>query len=164
MNFRRRSMSISRWLNLFTLLFVWTCIVHGQTVQVGGLSDKVTVKRDQRGIPYISASNDADLYFVQGYVTASDRLWQMDLMRRLARGQTAELSGNRTLAEDKRWRRFNFSKVADDTMQYLSPELRAALDSYAKGVNAYIATLDDASMPMEFRILQYKPTPWLPTD
>src|SRR5215813_8544029 len=164
MNFRYRVGRARFWSVLLAVLFAWTSIVHGQTVQITGLSANVTVKRDARGIPYISAANDADLYFVQGYVTASDRLWQMDLMRRLARGQTAELSGNRTLAEDKRWRRFNFSKVADETLQYLSPELRAALDSYAKGVNAYIASLDETSMPMEFRILQYKPTPWLPTD
>lgn len=139
---------------------------HAQTsdVAVSGIRDKVIVKRDERGIPYISAANDADLYFVQGYVTASDRLWQMDLMRRVARGQTAELFGKATLDEDKRWRRFNFSKVAEDSIQYLSPELKAALTSYANGVNAYIATLDDKTIPVEFRILQYKPETWKPTD
>ena len=149
---------------LLALLVLWTISVHSQTTQVSGLSDRVTVKRDGRGIPYITAANDADLYFVQGYVAASDRLWQMDLMRRLARGQTAEIFGKAGLEGDKRWRRFGFSKIADDTIQYLSPDLRAALENYARGVNAYIATLDAATIPIEFRILQYKPTPWLPTD
>src|SRR6266581_4351296 len=86
---------------------VFCVFVYAQTddhtVSVNGIREKVTVKRDNRGIPYISANNNADLYFAQGYVTASDRLWQMDLMRRLARGQTAELFGNATLEEDKRW-------------------------------------------------------------
>ena len=58
-------------------------------LQLSGLQTKVTVRRDARSIPYIQANNDGDLYFTQGYVTAGDRLWQMDLMRRLARGETA---------------------------------------------------------------------------
>jgi penicillin amidase len=134
------------------------------TTPVAGLKANVIVRRDARDIPYIEAASDADLYFAQGYTIASDRLWQMDLMRRLARGQTAELFGNAALEQDKRWRRFNFSKVAEENLQYLSADLRAALDNYAKGVNAYIATLTPETFPVEFRILQYKPTQWLPTD
>jgi len=134
------------------------------SVSVSGLVKEVTVQRDSRSIPYISAASDEDLYFVQGYVTASDRLWQMDLMRRLARGETAEIFGQATLEEDKRWRRFGFAKIAEDGVQYLSPELRSALDSYARGVNAYIASLTDQTMPIEFRILQYKPRNWTPAD
>ena len=134
------------------------------SITTSGVRENVTVKRDARGIPYISAANNDDLYFVQGYVTASDRLWQMDLMRRVARGQTAELFGAATLEEDKRWRRFGFSKVAEGTLAFLSPELRSALENYARGVNAYIATLDDKTIPIEFRILQYRPTEWKATD
>jgi len=133
-------------------------------VQIAGLKSTVSVRRDARAIPYIESANDSDLYFAQGYVTASDRLWQMDLMRRVARGETAEIFGRQGLDQDKRWRRFNFSKVAEDNLQYLSPELRAALDEYARGVNAYIDSLDDKALPVEFRILQYKPRPWTPTD
>lgn len=140
--------------------------VHAQTPSkpVDGLKANVTVRRDSRSIPYIEAASDADLYFAQGYVTASDRLWQMDLMRRLARGQTAEIFGAAALDQDKRWRRFNFSRIADDNLKYLSPDLRSALDSYARGVNAYIATLTTETTPVEFRILQYRPTAWLPSD
>lgn len=78
---------------------------HSQAVAVAvsGIKDSVSVRRDARFIPYIEATNDADLYFVQGYVTASDRLWQMDLLRRVARGETAELFGKAALEEDKRW-------------------------------------------------------------
>jgi penicillin amidase len=131
---------------------------------VGGLKDEVTVRRDGRWIPYIEAKSDSDVYFAQGYITASDRLWQMDLMRRLARGETAEIFGNAVLEEDKRWRRFGFAEIADQSLKELSPQLRGALESYAGGVNAYIATLNDASMPIEFKILQYKPRQWTPSD
>jgi len=151
-------------------LFVFSGVgnVEGQTSQetmsVAGLKGSVTVRRDARSIPYIEAGTDADLYFVQGYITASDRLWQMDLLRRVARGETAEIFGNVTLGEDKHWRRYGFSKIAEDSLQYLAPNLRLALESYTKGVNAYIATLDEKSMPVEFRILQYKPKDWKAVD
>ena len=129
-------------------------------LKVTGLKEPVTVRRDGRGIPFIEARSDGDVYFAQGFTTASDRLFQMDLMRRLARGETAEIFGKSVLEEDKRWRRFNFAAIAEENLQFLSPELRTALDSYARGVNAFIATLDDKSLPIEFRILQYKPREW----
>ncbi len=133
-------------------------------MKVSGITDSVTVRRDGRLIPFIEAKNDADLYFVQGWVTASDRLWQMDLMRRFARGETAEIFGTASLEQDKRWRRFGFAEIANESVSQLTPELREALNNYARGVNAYIATLDDKTMPVEFRILQYKPRQWTPTD
>ena len=131
---------------------------------IDGLAGKVTVRRDARGIPYIEASDDADLYFAQGYVTAGDRLWQMDLLRRVARGRTAEIFGKATLEEDKRWRRFGFAKVADANFAGLSPELQKILENYSRGVNAYIASLDQNSLPVEFRILKYRPENWTPSD
>src|SRR6476661_7254088 len=74
------------------------------TFSVAGLRGRVTVRRDGRGIPYIEATNDDDLYFAQGYVTASDRLWQMDIIRRNVRGELAEIFGAGALGEDKRHR------------------------------------------------------------
>ena len=147
-----------------TLVAVSTALSQSPAVHLSGLSGNVTVQRDRRSTPYIDATSDGDMFFAQGYVTASDRLWQMDLMRRLARGETAEIFGNAALDQDKRWRRFNFSKIAEANLQYLSPELRTALDSYAKGVNAYVATLDNESLPVEFKMLQYKPRPWVASD
>ncbi len=135
-----------------------------KTLAVVGLKDKVAVRRDERGIPYIEAKTEADLFFAQGFVTAQDRLWQMDLYRRVARGETAELFGKTVLEEDKRWRKFGFGKIAEDSLQYLSPELKAALENYARGVNAYIATLNKDTLPVEFKILQYSPREWRPTD
>ncbi|MEQ1642762.1 MAG: penicillin acylase family protein [Pyrinomonadaceae bacterium] len=131
---------------------------------VTGLTEEVTVRRDGRGIPYIEAENDADLYFAQGYTTARDRLFQMDLMRRLSRGETAEIFGRSVIEEDKRWRRFGFAKIAEENVNLMGPSLRSALENYARGVNAYLASLDEKTLPVEFRILQYRPSEWKPSD
>ncbi|HEX6279211.1 MAG TPA: penicillin acylase family protein, partial [Pyrinomonadaceae bacterium] len=157
---------MTKYLLVLVGVFAFSIIGVGQAQRFDfpSLKAEVTVHRDKYSRPYIKAANDSDLYFVQGYVTASDRLWQMDLMRRVARGRTAELFGSRTLEEDKRWRRLGFAKVVEDSIQHLSPELRSALDSYAAGVNAYIASLDKASLPVEFKILQYEPEKWTPQD
>jgi len=80
-----------------------------QPITLVGLRDRVTVHRDERGIPYIEANNDEDLYFAQGYVTASDRLWQMDLLRRTVRGELSEIFGNTVLGQDKTHRVFGFA-------------------------------------------------------
>lgn len=138
--------------------------VETKTLMVTGLNKSVTVRRDARWIPYIEAQNDSDLYFAQGFVTASDRLWQMDLLRRAARGRLAEIFGKQVLEEDKRWRRYGFSRIADESMKTLNPILRKGLEDYARGVNAYIATLNKDTLPIEFKILQYAPEEWKPTD
>lgn len=157
-------LSISATVILFVAVTQVLSQDAGKQLSVEGLQKSVTVLRDGRGIPYIEAANDADLYFAQGYVTASDRLWQMDMMRRVVRGETAEIFGKQTLEQDKRWRRFGFSQVVERSYSMLSPDLKAALVSYAAGVNAYIDRLDAATLPVEFGILQYRPKPWHPTD
>ncbi len=134
------------------------------TVQLSGLRAPVTVRRDERSIPYIEATNDDDLYFAQGYVTASDRLWQMDLQRRTARGQLSEIFGNAALAQDKLHRRFGFGKMIDEAAAHLDPSFAPAVAAYTKGVNAFISSLTDQTMPPEFRVLQYKPTEWMAGD
>jgi penicillin amidase len=116
------------------------------------------VRRDERGIPYIQASNDHDLYLAQGYVTASDRLWQMDVFRRNARGELAEIFGAATLEEDKRHRTIGFAQVAEAEVAQASPQARSILDAYADGVNTYITSLD-ARRCRQFRLLQYRRNP-----
>src|SRR5689334_17089025 len=108
-----------------------------QNLKLPGLRDRVTVRRDERGIPYLEANNDEDLYFAQGYVTASDRLWQMDLLRRTVRGELSEIFGANTLASDKTHRTFGFANVVDESANRLPPNLKLAMDAYANGVNAY---------------------------
>jgi penicillin amidase len=131
-------------------------------IQIPGLRDRVTVRRDERGIPYIEATNDDDLFFAQGYITASDRLWQMDLYRRTVRGELSEIFGQVTLGEDKRRRAFGFAQVLDENVAHLQPDLKRVLDAYARGVNAFIDSAE--TLPPEFGILQYKPQPWRPAD
>ncbi|HXM33586.1 MAG TPA: penicillin acylase family protein, partial [Pyrinomonadaceae bacterium] len=128
-------------------------------LKIAGLQERVTVRRDERGIPYIQAGNDHDLYFAQGYFTASDRLWQMDVFRRNARGELAEIFGAAALEEDKRHRTFGFAQVAEAESAQASPQARGILEAYADGVNAYIASLDAKTTPPEFQLLQYKPKP-----
>ena len=156
------------WLLILILSATSACFaqtaVPSQTLSVGGLQDSVVVRRDERGIPYIEAKNEADLYFAQGYVTASDRLWQMDLYRRVARGETAEIFGASRLEEDKRWRKFGFAGIAAENVKNLNPETRAILESYMRGVNAYIATRDAKTLPAEFQILGYNPRDWTMED
>ncbi|HEX8197055.1 MAG TPA: penicillin acylase family protein [Pyrinomonadaceae bacterium] len=154
---------------LLTFSMNWACWAQEPNVpttelKISGLKDKVTVRRDERGIPYIEARNEADLYFAQGYVTAQDRLWQMDLYNRVGRGESAEIFGNSVLEEDKRWRKFGIARVAEETVKTLPQETRSVLENYARGVNAFIAALDDKTLPIEFRILQYRPREWRPEN
>src|SRR5258705_11430808 len=130
-----------------------------KTLALPGLHDSVTVRRDDRGVPYIEAKNDDDLYFAQGYVTASDRLWQMDLLRRNGRGELAEIFGAAAAETDKLHRRYGFGRVADAMVANATGQTRATLEAYARGVNAYISSLDASNLPVEFKILQYKPKP-----
>ncbi|MDX6559794.1 MAG: penicillin amidase, partial [Blastocatellia bacterium] len=139
-----------------------------RTITIPGLHGRLTVRRDERGIPYIEATNDQDLYFGQGYATANDRLWQMDLMRRTARGELAEILGagpnNAVIEQDKQHRTMGFAQEVDAELAQASPQTRAVLAAYARGVNAYIDSLDPKSLPPEFQILKYKPRPWTPAD
>lgn len=135
-----------------------------RALNMAGLRDRVTVRRDERGIPYIEASCDADLYLVQGYITASDRLWQMDLMRRTARGELAEIFGKVALEQDKVRRRYGFGILADEAMATLPHLVRSALESYARGVNTFIESNNGETLPPEFGVLNYKPQLWRPQD
>jgi penicillin amidase len=154
------------WLLAFVLFISTACFAQTptRTKSVPGLRESVIVRRDNRGIPYIEAKNEADLYFAQGYTMAQDRLWQMDLYRRVALGETAEIFGKEGLEEDKRWRKYGFAALAPESLKSTSAEVRSALENYARGVNIYIATLDEKSLPVEFQVLQYRPRPWQAVD
>ena len=137
---------------------------NSQTLNLAGLRERVTVRKDERGIPYIEAKNETDLYFAQGYVTASDRLWQIDLYRRSMRGELAEIFGSAVLEEDKRHRIYGFAKISEANAASVSGLARAALEAYARGVNAFIESRDQKSLPLEFQILGYKPRAWTVAD
>ena len=130
-------------------------------IELPSLVDRITIRRDRRGIPYIEAANDQDLYFAQGYATAADRLWQMDFLRRTARGELAEILGPDALEIDKLHRIYGFRNVAERLFERASISTRNALESYAAGVNAFIKS---ESLPLEFHVLKYQPKNWTAID
>ena len=130
---------------------------------VAGLQHDAVVERDNWGVPHIRAASLEDLAEAQGYVMAQDRLWQMDLLRRVSRGQLSEILGPLTLKIDKDFRSLNFSRAAERDLQQMEPENRRMLEAYAHGVNQFIEQHGN-KLPMEFTLLKYKPQPWQPTD
>ena len=133
------------------------------SLPVYGLAAKVTVQRDARGIPYIHASSLDDLVFAQGFVTAQDRLWQMDLLRRHAAGELAVILGRTALTHDRLQRILQLRTAADNAYAALPPDQKHWLQIYAAGVNASISAQQD-HLPVEFHLLGYRPAPWSPRD
>jgi len=132
-------------------------------VHLTGLSAPVTVQRDAHGVPHIEAATEEDLFMAQGFVTAQDRLWQMDAFRRNANGELAEVMGPSMVAHDRAQRVLQFRNTARRVYANLTDADRARLEAYARGVNLYIAQQGDA-LPPEFKLLHYKPQPWTGVD
>lgn len=133
------------------------------SIGLPGLQQQVTVDRDGWGVPHIRASSVEDAAEAQGYVMAQDRLWQLDLLRRVARGQLSEILGERTLQIDKDFRMLGLGRVADREATTIEPEPRKILEAYARGVNEFIRQ-HASNLPLEFSLLGYKPQPWKPAD
>ncbi len=136
--------------------------VDGQ-VQVAGLSAPVTVLRDAQGVPHVRAGNLHDLLFAQGYITAQDRLWQMDALRRAALGELAEIVGPVAVERDRHQRLLLFHAATDRAWDALPPATRESFQAYAQGVNAFIESHRNR-LPVEFRLLGYAPRAWTPDD
>lgn len=132
-------------------------------LQIAGLSSSVRVLRDAHGIPTIEAANLDDLFFAQGYVTASDRLFQMDGMRRFAAGELSEVLGQGFLEHDRQQRILGLRVAAEKSVHLMSASERARCDAYARGVNAYIES-HRQRLPLEFRLLRYAPRAWSAVD
>ena len=133
------------------------------TASLPGLQQDVTVERDGWGVPHIRAASLEDMVEAQGYVMAQDRLWQMDLLRRVARGQLSEILGPATLSIDKDFRTLGFGRAAERDATLLDAEARKLMEAYARGVNEFIEQ-HQTSLPLEFSLLRYKPQPWRPSD
>jgi penicillin G amidase len=131
------------------------------SLSVPGLTSQVRVARDGHGFPTIEAANFDDLFFAEGYVTAQDRLWQMDSMRRAAAGELAEIFGKDLLKHDRTQRILGLRDFAQKEAQALPADERQRLEDYARGVNAFIASHQDR-LPVEFRLLGYGPKQWSP--
>lgn len=133
-----------------------------QTLRIPGLGAPVEITIDQDGVPRIRAANLRDADAALGYLHARDRMFQMDLMRRNASGQLSEIAGPATLSLDKTMRTLGLRRAAEADYAMLAPDTRAALQAYARGVNAWIARRGRFAAP-EF-VLLGAPKPWTPVD
>jgi penicillin amidase len=139
--------------------------IHLDAFSAPVLSALVIVRRDAHGVPHIEAATQDDLFVAQGYVTAQDRLWQMDASRRAANGNLAEILGPSLVTNDKTQRVLQIRLTAQRIYGHLSPADRARLDDYARGVNLYIAHCEKShTLPPEFRLLGYHPQAWTGED
>jgi penicillin G amidase len=134
--------------------------------KIPGLFAPVTVKFDSNRIPHVFAQNDEDLYAVQGFLVAMDRLFQMEFMVRAGKGRLSEVLGKRTLDLDIMFNRLGMREASQESFELMQRDelTRKALDAYSRGVNAYIATLKDRDLPFEYKLLEVKPIAWEPVN
>jgi penicillin amidase len=133
-----------------------------ETMKLTGLQEEVVVKFDEQYYPHIFAKNDNDLYFTQGYVTARDRLWQMEFQLLAAAGRVSEVIGKKAIDFDRGKRRIGLLYGAKRMLEKVSQNTKsfAALQAYTNGINAYIDQLDYTDYPIEYKLLDYSPEPW----
>jgi penicillin amidase len=143
--------------------FAWRPLPQTAGTVGAPVSAKATAARDRLGVPHISADSLDDALFVQGYVTAQDRLWQMDALRRSAGGNLAEVAGVAALEADQESRKLRMRRIAESAYVTLPVADRAALAAYARGVNDFIKT-HAGQYPVEFSLLRYDPEPWSAVD
>ena len=135
------------------------------TLAMAGLSAPVEVIRDRWGVPHIYAADAHDLFFAQGFVHAQDRLWQMEVNRRMATGRLSELFGQVALDTDRATRTFGFGRLGRADWAAASEEVRAVISAYAAGVNAFLQSPSGRrGLPVEFTLLGRHPEPWQPED
>jgi penicillin amidase len=145
---------------LAALTFAWWSLPKTSgTLALPGLTAEVRVVRDNWGIPHIYAHNELDAFRAMGFVAAQDRLFQMDIHRRLANGQLSEIVGNAALHQDEIARTFGFRHYAEKLLASgsIKPDVLRAAEAYRDGLNYYIST---QTSPIEFKMLGYKPRPF----
>ncbi len=132
-------------------------------IKVEGLRENVEIYRDDNGVPHIYAQNDDDLYFSLGFAIAQDRLWQLELVRRLVNGRLSEILGDTTVSVDEFFLTIGFKRIAGEIYGQLSEESKAVARAYTQGINHFIDTHGD-KYPVEFMLLNFEPEPWHPED
>ncbi len=139
-----------------------TDVSSDEVLQLVGIEHSSEVVFDERGVPHIFAVNDHDLYYLQGYLTARDRLWQMEFQTHAAAGRLSEIVGDKAVAFDLEQRRIGMVWAAENALELIKQDSAsfAALNAYADGVNHYIATLQEEDYPLEYKLLDYRPEPW----
>jgi penicillin G amidase len=133
-------------------------------INTRGLKNKVDVYMDERLVPHIYAQNDLDAYYVQGFLHAKFRLWQMEFQTYVASGRLCEILGDSKLDIDRYFRRMGMVYGAEQTMAKMdnNREMQATVDAYTEGVNAYIKLLKPEEIPFEYKLLDYRPENWTP--
>ncbi len=131
-------------------------------LKFSNLKGKAEVYFDERLVPHVFAENDEDLYFIQGYLHAKFRLFQMDLQTKAAEGRASEIAGKKAIDYDRRQRRMGMRFAAENAMKEVEkdPQSKALFTAYTDGVNAYINSLTEAKMPVEYKLLNFKPEQW----
>ncbi len=132
---------------------------YSGTQHLSGLRDSVLVRFDHYAVPHLRAKNEQDLYFAAGYVTASERMWQMEFNRLVVQGRLAEFLGAEALEYDKFIRTIGINELAAELKEYINENSLAVIDAYVAGVNAYLDTHRD-DLPVEYRLLNIEPEPW----
>lgn len=136
---------------------------YNENLTLDGLTNPVEIIRDQWAIPHVYAQNQQDLFFAQGYLHAQDRLWQMELTRRVVAGRLCEVVGKDALDVDRLSRAFGFKRLGEqDATRLKDHELFGHLSAYIKGINAFIETMQQP--PVEFKLLKIKPEKWTAAD
>ncbi len=143
--------------------FFWRPLPQVSGSVTAPVSARVEVIRDALGAPYIRAATQDDALFAQGYVTASERLWQMDALRRTAAGDLSEVIGPATLKVDEESRKLRMRRIAETIYGKMSARDLQAIGQYARGVNYFIDT-NRGRLPFEFAALAYSPKPWSAID
>ena len=126
------------------------------------LKGKVNVYLDERLVPHVFAEQEDDVYFVQGYLHAKFRLWQMELQTHAAAGRASEIIGDKALTHDREFRRLGMGYAAELSLKEMEKNAatKASCDAYTAGVNAYISTLSESQLPIEYKLIGYQPEPW----
>ncbi|MDO8123222.1 MAG: penicillin acylase family protein [Candidatus Hermodarchaeota archaeon] len=141
----------------------WANLPPYATNELPGLDGEIHIVRDYWGVPHIFASSLNDLYLGCGYAHAQDRLFQLDLFRRIAEGKLAEVFGDEYIELDLTNRQLGLGQAANASLAILAPQILELLESYAEGINLYMHTIG-TKIPMEFRVLNYFPGPWNVTN
>lgn len=131
-------------------------------VAATGIESPVAIVRDQFGVPYIEAESEADAYYAMGFVHAQDRLWQLELQRRVAKGRLSEIFGKTFVSQDAWFRTLGLYGAASSSRQALSERSRRALDAYSAGINDWIN--QGHTLPVEFSAYGITPEPWTAED
>jgi len=131
-------------------------------IKLPTLQGPVSVWFDERLVPHVHAANDHDLYFVQGYIHAYFRLWQMDMETRAAAGRISEVIGDKTLQFDRLQRRKGMVYAAENSLNAAEaePHTKLMLDAYTAGINEYISSMSYKNLPLEYKLIGFKPEPW----